>query len=117
MNELSREFLQRLSDLTADWMQRHFKSGFGELLTEGLMVVPIGNALIEKKWKLAGERSNHQLFGRNENFKYKSYDITAARDDGQNLLIQLKFLKPSKGKDGLLKRKGLGLISVGLWRT
>jgi hypothetical protein len=47
MTNLSEDFLQKLATDTADWMQDLYSTGFEDLLAEGLMVVPIGKALIK----------------------------------------------------------------------
>ncbi len=107
MSEIDQSWLNDFIDDIQNWFCVK-NSNWSEVLTEGLLLIPACEFLIKRQWKVAGERSNHQIFGDNrKTVGYKSFDICAEKKaDGQvhRILIEIKFLKPPKDKNGQLKK-------------
>jgi hypothetical protein len=106
MGEIDEQWVEELTKAIAKWFDDKV-AGWNDILSEGLLVVPLAEFLLERNWKLSGERSKEQIFGFSKGQPYVSYDLCAEKGDGASclLLIELKFLKPRK-ENGLIGRQG-----------
>ena len=108
MGEIDEKWMEELTETVSNWFNDKGQA-WRDILSEGLLVIPLADFLLERKWQLSGERSKKQIFSPDSEAEvpYVSYDLCAEKeDDGKrhHLLIDLKFLKPRKDKRGLLTR-------------
>ena len=111
MSEINQKWLSDFIKDIQNWFHER-GSNWSEAWSEGLLLIAACEFLIERCWKVAGERSNHQIFGDNkETTPYKSFDICAEKKNGDKIdriLVEIKFLKPPKDSNGHL-RKGAAI--------
>jgi hypothetical protein len=109
MYELNEAWVQDLTNAIGGWFDDKVVD-WNDILSEGLLIVPVAEFLLKREWKLSGERSKAQIFKDARNEAYVSYDVCAEKEEGKCvLLIELKFIKPRKCKNGLLNPSGAAL--------
>ena len=88
---MDKQRIQKLANAIAHWLANKRLSGFGNIFSEALLVIPIAEFLLSAGYKIYAEQDSQKTFDIG-GFGNVNYDLVANRQSDK-VIFELKFLK------------------------